>query len=660
MDEEVKVLVIDDDDVDRLTLTRALKKSEITHRVTECARAEDAFQLLRENRYDCIFLDYLLPGTDGLMLLRKFRLDGIKTPVIVVTSQGNEKIAVEMMKAGASDYIVKDHINPTNMKRIIQTVIFRREMERHQEMAEAALKTSEARLAEAQKIAKMGSWEFTPDFQEVYWSEEMYRIFEVDASFDPKTRHHLSYFHPDDVKVVKEGLVNTLRGIRFNRDLQIVKPDGSYKYVNVQAYYHVDAKNNEGKYIGTVQDVDARKKVEHELVEAKKLAEESGKIKEQFLANMSHEIRTPLNAIIGFSNLLLGNQNNFTEEDLSSIRAIHRASDHLLGIINDILDVSKIQSGKLAFEEMEFSPRDLVAGVLDLFKLKAKQKGIELLYKVDECVPAYLIGDSVRLNQILVNLTGNAVKFTDKGFVKVFVDVVSSSSEAVSLRFTVEDSGIGIASNKFTSIFESFTQASNDTTRVYGGTGLGLTIVKKLVELQKGEISVSSQLNEGAVFNVVLPFKKGDKDATKRDTNTYIQPDEYPKNLKVLMAEDNELNQLLSKSMFARLGWELDIAENGKVAWEKVQRTEYDVILMDVQMPEMDGYQTTQKIRHELPKPLSEIPIIAITAHSLPSELKKCLDAGMNGYVSKPFKINELTAKITALMNEGKSSMKTI
>jgi CheY-like chemotaxis protein len=230
----------------------------------------------------------------------------------------------------------------------------------------------------------------------------------------------------------------------------------------------------------------------------------------------------------------------------------------------------------------------------------------------------------------------------------------------VSLRFTVEDSGIGIASNKFASIFESFTQASNDTTRVYGGTGLGLTIVKKLVELQKGEISVSSQLNEGAVFNVVLPFKKGDKDASKRDTNAYVQPDEYPKNLKVLMAEDNELNQLLSKSMFARLGLELDIAENGKVAWEKVQRTEYDVILMDVQMPEMDGYQTTQKIRHELPKPLSEIPIIAITAHSLPSELKKCLDAGMNGYVSKPFKINELTAKITALMNEGKSSMKTI
>jgi len=660
MDEEVKVLVIDDDDVDRLTLTRALKKSEINHRVTECARADDAFQLLKENRYDCIFLDYLLPGTDGLMLLRKFRLDGIKTPVIIVTSQGNEKIAVEMMKAGASDYIVKDHINPTNMKRIIQTVIFRREMERHQEMAEAALKTSEARLAEAQKIAKMGSWEFTPDFQEVYWSEEMYRIFEVDTSFDPKTRHHLSYFHPDDVKIVKEGLVNTQRGIRFNRDLQIVKPDGSYKYVNVQAYYHIDTKNNERKYIGTVQDVDARKRVEHELVEAKKLAEESGKIKEQFLANMSHEIRTPLNAIIGFSNLLLGNQNNFTEEDLSSIRAIHRASDHLLGIINDILDVSKIQSGKLAFEEMEFSPRDLVAGVLDLFKLKAKQKGIELLFKIDECVPAYLIGDSVRLNQILVNLTGNAVKFTDKGFVKIFVDVISSSSEAISLRFTVEDSGIGIASNKFDSIFESFTQASNDTTRVYGGTGLGLTIVKKLVELQKGEISVSSQLNEGAVFKVILPFKKGEKNVAKRDASTYVQPDDYPKNLKVLMAEDNELNQLLSKSMFARLGWELDIAENGKVAWEKVQRTEYDVILMDVQMPEMDGYQTTQKIREELPRPLSEIPIIAITAHSLPSELKKCIDAGMNGYVSKPFKINELTAKITALMNERKSSMKTI
>lgn len=660
MEEEVRVLVIDDDDVDRLTLNRALKKSEINHTLTECSRADDAFDLLKSNRYDCIFLDYLLPGTDGLMILRKFRQEGIKTPVIIVTSQGNEKVAVEMMKAGASDYIVKDHINPTNIKRIIQTVTFLREIERQQEMAESALKISEGRLAEAQKIARMGNWEFTPDFDEVYWSEEMYRIFELELTFDLTSKHYLSFFHPDDAYIIKEGLEKALHGTPLNNDLQIVKPDGTYKYVNIQAYYHVDAQTGKGKYIGTVQDVDQRKRVEHELVEAKKLAEESGKIKEQFLANMSHEIRTPLNAIIGFSNLLLGGKSNFNEEDLNSIKAIHSASEHLLAIINDILDVSKIESGKLVFEHMDFSLEELVNGVLDLFKLKSKQKEINLLYKIDENVPPYLTGDPVRLNQILVNLISNAIKFTDKGSVKLFVSVILQTENNVSIQFTVQDSGIGIASDKLESIFESFTQASNETTRVYGGTGLGLTIVKRLVELQKGEISVTSTLNEGTIFRVNIPFEKAKAGFKKSDASNDIMLGEYPQNLRVLMAEDNELNQVLSISMFNKIGWDLDIAENGKIAWEKVQQCRYDLILMDVQMPELDGYQTTQKIRNELKPPLSEIPIIAITAHSLASELKKCMDAGMNDYLSKPFKVKELIEKISALLKAKDRSLETI
>lgn len=650
MEDEVRVLVIDDDDVDRLTLSRALKKSDINHVLTECARAEDAFDLLKSNRYDCIFLDYLLPGTDGLMLLRKFRQEGIKTPVIIVTSQGNEKVAVEMMKSGASDYIVKDHINPTNIKRIIQTVTILREIERQQEIAESALKISEARLAEAQKIARMGNWEFTPNFDEVYWSEEMYRIFELDLTFDPKTRHHLSFFHPDDWKVIKEGLEKTLQGAVFNNDLQIERPDGKYKYVNVQAYYHVNVQTGKGKYIGTIQDIDRRKQVEHELVEAKKLAEESGKIKEQFLANMSHEIRTPLNAIIGFSNLLLTSQSNFNDTDRNSIKAIHSASEHLLAIINDILDVSKIESGKLVFEHMDFSLPELVNGVFDLFKLKSDQKSIDLICKIEEDVPIHLSGDPVRLNQVLVNLISNSLKFTDKGYVKLYISIDLQSEDEVSIQFTVEDSGIGIPANKLESIFESFTQASNDTTRVYGGTGLGLTIVKNLVELQRGEISVNSKLKEGTIFRVKLPFKRLKKEYKKKDISNGIDPDTYPKNLKVLMAEDNELNQVLSKSIFQKIGWDLDIADNGRIAWEKLQKNTYDLILMDVQMPEMDGYQTTQKIRNELTPPFSEIPIIAITAHSLQSELKKCMDAGMNDYISKPFKVKDLIEKITALL----------
>ena len=389
-------------------------------------------------------------------------------------------------------------------------------------------------------------------------------------------------------------------------------------------------------YMGIAEDITDRKKAENELRNAKEAAEQSLMAKDSFLSNMSHEIRTPMNAIIGFTDLMI--QTELDKEQHKYIKNVKNAGENLLAIVNDILDLSKIESGKMSIESYPFHLKETLKNTRNLLKEKAKEKKIEYNYFLDAELPDFVIGDNNRLNQIMINLVGNAIKFTSEGSVTVAVKKVDEDEQNYKLHFSIKDTGIGISEDKLDVIFERFTQANNDTTRKFGGTGLGLNIAKLLIEMQGGELNVKSEVGKGSEFYFTIAYKKADKEMELPVQHTLFPKQKLGK-IKILLSEDNLINQELAKSVIKKFGFELHVVNNGKECVELLQTKSFDVILMDLQMPEMDGYQATRFIRHELKM---NIPIIAMTAHSLVGEKEKCMEIGMNDYIPKPFKQNDL------------------
>lgn len=423
------------------------------------------------------------------------------------------------------------------------------------------------------------------------------------------------------------------------------------------------------RIIAIDSDITVRKQMEEELVLANKISEhllkkgnkalnellktqkelkETMKVKEQFLANMSHEIRTPMNAIIGFTDLIL--KTSLNAEQKQYIDAIKTSGQNLLVIVNDILDFSKSQAGKLVFEQIDIQLSQIVSTLIDLMLPKSTEKNIRLSSRIDPAIPDYLIGDPTRLNQILLNLVSNAIKFTESGEIKIIIELLNETAETVELAFLVKDTGIGIPPEKLDSIFEGFTQATNETTRKYGGTGLGLTIVKQLVEQQGGTVLVESEVGIGSTFSFRMNFKKGCEIKKKHAENPELVTKKVD-DLSILLVEDNYLNQVLATKVLTNWNWKVDVADNGQIAVDKLQNKDYDLILMDIQMPEMDGYDATRYIRNNLPPPKSTIPIIAMTAHAISGEMERCEEVGMNDYISKPFNEDHLYSKILTVLN---------
>ena len=517
--------------------------------------------------------------------------------------------------------------------------------------AQRKVAESEARLQNVLEVIKEGVWDWHIPSGTILHNRQWFELLGLKST---TLQNSLDIFskivYADDRESVVQKLNDLLEGKQdsYFSEHRMVKKDGSVIWVQDRG--RIAEQDDQGKpvrVVGSFADITLRKESEKALQAAKLEAEMANSAKSDFLASMSHEIRTPMNGVIGMTSILLDTK--LDEEQKQYVETVRESGDALLTIINDILDISKLEANQMQYENNEFNLMQLITSVIEILKPKVISKGISLILDEASSISPYYIGDAGRIRQIIMNLVGNAIKFTNAGEVRLSISELNHSSPASIVRVSISDTGIGIHQDKINSLFDSFVQADSSITSKFGGTGLGLTICKKLVEGMAGKIGVESTFGEGSRFWFEIPLKY------QLDTGAYEITSEiqaltsdlkmpYFRKLKVLIVEDNVVNQLVAKKLITKHGHDVDVTANGLEAIKAVEGFPYDLIFMDVRMPEMDGLTATRRIR-EMSNARKDTPIVAMTANATNEDVQECTEAGMNDFISKP--INNIKLRET-------------
>ena len=515
------------------------------------------------------------------------------------------------------------------------------------------LTLSEERFSLALDGANDGLWDWNLLTDHVFYSSTWNRMFlNDDVNEGESFNTWKSHIHPSDLKGAIHDVQQYLKGetLDYHSEMRMMTHDGSYIHVLSKGKAIFDENGVATRMLGFHIDTSKQKQLEQSLHNAKKLADNANKAKSDFLANMSHEIRTPLNGIIGLTDLVLATNLKLEQENF--LKKSQASSHALLRVINDILDYSKIEAGKLDLEEQNFELHKTVGDIRDLFEYQAQIKNISLDFELNISSPFNIIGDSLRVTQVLINLVGNALKFTSEGGVTIVVDVLDQSNETVLIQFTIKDSGIGMKTETVSKLFNEFSQADSSITREFGGTGLGLAISKQLVKLMHGEIWVESKEGVGSEFIFKIPFNKGGVVDSQAENSIDADDLCILQNINVLVAEDNLTNQIVINGILNNNGVNVTIANNGQEAVEKVQKIDYDIILMDLQMPVMDGFEATKEIR-KLNR-YKNVPIFALSAAVMQQDKELTTQAGMDEHLAKPIVAKKLFQAMIQYMKKAR------